>query len=124
MYDVSAPRQHLDQLKRGHYLKLPTYVADFKGFAPYAHDLRKDIFRFHKKFVSISRKLYQMMIQRAKSDLKNSQIVEQQKFTTVSIHIRLTDFENHLNNLFNVTYATTEYFSRAMQFFTDRYKVF
>lgn len=120
LLDISAPRQHLNKLKRGHYIKLPTYVADFKGFVPYLNDLKRNIFKFYNKFSNISTKLYQKMIQRAKGDLDEKQV---QNFTTVSIHIRLTDFGNHLKKHWNITYAKEDYFSRAMKYFTDRYKV-
>ena len=62
-----------------------------------------------------------MMVQRAKLEIQGNQV---QNFTTVSIHIRLTDFGSHIERLFNVTYATPDYFSSAMQYFTDRYEVF
>ena len=60
------------------------------------------------------------MIQSAKNNFSGSQL---QNFTTVSIHIRLTDFEGHLKGLWNLTYAPPAYFSNAMQYFTDRYEV-
>ena len=118
--DNSAPRQHLNKLKLGHYIKLPTYVADVKGFSPYLNDLKQNVFKFHKKFSTLSTNLYEKMIQRAKGNLKDKQV---QNFTTVSIHIRLTDFGIHLKRNWNVTYATTDYFSTAMKYFTDRYQV-
>ena len=121
LLDISAPRQHLDELKFGHYIKLPTYVADFTGFAPYAKDLKAKVFKFHKKLSGVAGKLYKMMIQRATKKLQGNEV---QNFTTVSIHIRLTDFGQHLKGMFHVTYAPPEYFSRAMQYFTDRYQVY
>ena len=41
----------------------------------------------------------------------------------VSIHIRLTDFAKHLKKLWNMTYASDEYFERAMQYFHSKYEV-
>ena len=121
LLDISAPRQHLEELKFGHYIKIPTYVADFTGFAPYAKDLKTNVFKFHKKFSGVAGKLYKMMIQRATKKFQGNEV---QNFTTVSIHIRLTDFGQHLKGMFHVTYAPPEYFSRAMQYFTDRYQVY
>ena len=120
LLDNSAPRQHLNTLKLGHYIKLPTYVADVKGFSPYLNDLKQNVFKFHKKFSTLSTNLYEKMIQRAKGNFKDKQV---QNFTTVSIHIRLTDFGIHLKRNWNVTYATPDYFSTAMKYFTDRYQV-
>ena len=61
------------------------------------------------------------MIQRETKKLQGNEV---KNFTTVSIHIRLTDFGHHLKDMFHVTYAQPEYFSRAMQYFTDRYQVY
>ena len=61
-----------------------------------------------------------MMIDRAKTDITDRKV---QNFTTVSMHIRLTDFGDHLKGWWNITYAQPEYFSNAMQYFTDRYQV-
>ena len=123
LLDVSAPpRQHLDALKRGHYIKLPTYIADFTGFVKYANDLKTKIFNFHKKWEVIARKLFDIMITSAKKNSERSQ-VQEKPFITVSIHIRLTDFEGHLKQWWNVSLATKEYFTSAMQYFEDRYEV-
>ena len=123
MLDVSAPpRQHLDALKRGHYIKLPTYIADFRGFIKYANDLKTNVFKFHKKWQSIARKLFDMMITSAKNNSKGSQ-VQEKPFITVSIHIRLTDFGQHLQRFWNVSLATQDYFTSAMQYFEDKYEV-
>jgi len=122
LLDVSAPpRQHLDALKRGHYIKLPTYIADFRGFIKYANDLKTDVFKFHKKWQSIARKLFDMMITSAKNNSKGSQ-VQEKPFITVSIHIRLTDFGQHLQRFWNVSLATQDYFTSAMQYFEDKYE--
>ena len=123
MLDVSAPpRQHLDALKRGHYIKLPTYIADFRGFIKYTNDLKTNVFKFHKKWQSIARKLFDMMITSAKNNSKESQ-VQEKPFITVSIHIRLTDFGQHLQRFWNVSLATQDYFTSAMQYFEDKYEV-
>ena len=123
LLDVSAPpRQHLDALKRGHYIKLGTYIADFTGFVKYSNDLKTNIFKFHKKWIAIAKKLFDMMITSAKNNSKESE-VHNKPFTTVSIHIRLTDFEGHLKQWWNVSLATKDYFTSAMQYFEDRYEV-
>ena len=93
---------------------------DVQGFVPYVNDLKTNIFVFHKKFRNYSNKQYQKIIQRAKSDITDGKV---HNFTMVSIHIRLTDFGNHLKGFWNMTYAQPEYFSNAMQYFTERYQV-
>ena len=95
-------------------------MQDVQGFLPYANDLKTNIFKFHKKFRAVSRRLYKMMIERANTDITDRKV---QNFTTVSIHIRLTDFENHLKGWWNITNAQPEYFSSAMQYFTEKYQV-
>ena len=120
LLDLSIPRQHLEALKQGHYIKLPTYVQDVQGFLPYVKDLKTNIFKFNERLNNYSKKLYQKMIEGSTSDVTDRQV---HNFTTVSIHIRLTDFGGHLKSLWNITYAQPEYFSNAMRYITERYQV-
>ena len=62
------------------------------------------------------------MITSAKNNSKGSQ-VQEKPFITVSIHIRLTDFGEHLQRFWNVSLATQDYFTSAMQYFEDKYEV-
>ena len=110
----------MDALTRGHYIQLQRYVSDFKGFAPFSSDIVTNIFRFHKKYSMIAKDIHEMMLRRA---IKEFELNQTHNLTTVSIHIRLTDFGGHLENLFNVAYATPDYFSNAMQYFANKYKV-
>merc|ERR1711994_443042 len=48
--------------------------------------------------------------------------VQEKPFITVSIHIRLTDFGQHLQRFWNVSLATQDYFTSAMEYFEDRYE--
>ena len=45
------------------------------------------------------------------------------KHTMVSIHVRLTDMDEHLKEHFNLKNAQEEYYRRAIQYFHERYKV-
>ena len=62
------------------------------------------------------------MITSAKNKVKGSQ-VQEKPFITVSIHIRLTDFGEHLHRFWNVSLASKDYFTSAMQYFEDKYEV-
>ena len=110
----------MDALKLGHYIQLQRYVSDFKGFAPFSRDIVTNAFRFHKKYSQIAKDLHQMMLRRA---IKEFELTPTHNLTTVSIHIRLTDFGDHLKRQFDVAYATPDYFSNAMRYFANKYKV-
>ena len=43
--------------------------------------------------------------------------------TFVSIHVRRSDYANHLSVLYNLTYVDDDYFKKATQYFRDKYKV-
>ena len=95
-------------------------MQDVQGFVPYVNDLKINIFKFHEKLRNYTDNVYQKMIQREKDDITNKNLPN---LTTVSIHIRLTDFGSHLKGFWNITYAQPEYFSNAMRYFTERYQV-
>ena len=41
--------------------------------------------------------------------------------TFISIHVRRTDYSNHMHGLFNLTYVDTDYFRRAIDHFRGKY---
>ena len=103
-------RNELKKLQNNTYIKLPVYVLDIKGFYPYVNELVNNVLKF--KNIHIHRAT--TIINRLNPKLNN---------VMVSIHIRLTDFAKHLKKLWNMTYASDEYFERAMQYFHSKYEV-
>ena len=86
------------------------YVLDIKGFYPYVNELVNNVL----KFKNIHMHRATTIMNRLNPKLTN---------VMVSIHIRLTDFAKHLKKLWNMTYASDEYFERAMQYFHSKYEV-
>ena len=103
-------RDELKKLQNNTYIKLPVYVLDIKGFYPYVNELVNNVL----KFKNIHMHRATTIMNRLNPKLNN---------VMVSIHIRLTDFAKHLKKLWNMTYASDEYFERAMQYFHSKYEV-
>ena len=102
-------RQKVENLKFNHYLKLDMYVMDVKGYYPYLHELTNDILKFKPEHLQAANKIL--------NELNPNQNI------MISIHVRLTDIEKHIKNLFNVEYTTDDYFKRAMAYFQEKYGV-
>ena len=103
-------RDELKKLQNNTYIKLPVYVLDIKGFYPYVNELVNNVL----KFKNIHMHHATTIINRLNPKLNK---------VMVSIHIRLTDFAKHLKKLWNMTYASDEYFERAMKYFHSKYEV-
>ena len=103
-------RDELKKLQNNTYIKLPVYVLDIKGFYPYVNELVNNVL----KFKNIHMHRATTIMNRLNPKLNN---------VMVSIHIRLTDFAKHLKKLWNMTYASDDYFERAMQYFHSKYEV-
>ena len=43
--------------------------------------------------------------------------------TTVSIHVRLTDYKTHLSHNYNMSTVSEEYLTTAMEYMSNKYKV-
>ena len=102
-------RQKVENLKFNHYLKLDKYVMDVKGYYPYLHELTNDILKFKPEHLQAANKIL--------NELNPNQNI------MISIHVRLTDIERHIKNLFNVEYTPDDYFKRAMSYFHKKYEV-
>ena len=94
-------------------------MNDVKGFLPYISDL-KSIFKFQAKDYEIASKTVQA-IRNTYIALKRNESVS--NVTIISIHIRLTDYKNHLKKLFNLDFIPAKWFTTAMQYFSNRYQV-
>lgn len=101
----------VSQYKYSHYIKLPPYVCDIKGFIPYIKELRGNIFRFKPKDMEKADKIFQKLM--TKISLKN--------VVLISIHIRMGDMENHLTTVFNISTPSRSYFTMAMQYMREKF---
>ena len=99
----------MKSLKFNKYIRLDTYVRDVQLFYPYINELVRDVFRFKADPMKRAETIFNRM--------------DPNKHTMVSIHVRLTDMDGHLKNLWNLKNAQGEYYRRAMQYFHKRYKV-
>ena len=103
-------RLGLDQMKHGKYIKVSKWINDIKGFFPHIKSLRSKIFRFRKWDVWNARKIMSNL--------------NPQNCTMVSIHVRLTDYKEHLHKLYHFKkYIPTDYFKNSMEYFATKYKV-
>ena len=92
----------------GRYLKFKEWENNMISYVPYIHELKKYIFKFKEEYVS-----------KAINILSNYGY-KNYKRTFVSIHARLTDYRSVLNGLPPIN---EKYFSRAMDYFFEKYSV-
>ena len=113
-------RKNLEGYKTDNYVKLGAYTTDVQGFFPYANELKKSVFKFRDEDLKTAKTIMQSVNNtfRATKRLKIDDEV-----TMVSIHVRLTDFKHHLKVLFDMEYVSNEFLTKAMRYFTNKYKV-
>ena len=80
----------------------------------------KRIFKFKKYDLEMANKMVES-IRNAYKALKRKERMDD--VTVVTIHVRLTDYKRHLKLLFNLEPIKSTWFSTAMQYFCDKYKV-
>ena len=103
-------RLGVDQMKTGKYIKVSKWINDIKGFFPHIKTIRNKILRFRKHDVWNAKKIMSTL--------------NPQNYTMVSIHVRLTDYKEHLHKLYHFKqYVPTDYFKNAMAYFTAKYQV-
>ena len=103
-------REEMENFQFNTYIKLPVYVMDIKGFYPYIDELVNNVL-----------KIRDVHMEKAKEIM--NRIKPHSMEVMVSIHIRLTDFAKHLKKLWNMKFASDEYFANAMKYFRNKYKV-
>ena len=102
------------------YVKLAPYTIDFQGFFPYVRDLNKYIFNFKEDDIKTAKTI----LQSVKNTYRATQKIKLvENITMISIHIRLTDYENHLKVLYDMELITNEFLTQAMSYFTNKYQV-
>ena len=94
------------------FFKLEPNICDFKGFLPYIQNIRNGLFRFNPNVMQTAKSLLRHNIDNALTFEKN--------VTFVSIHVRLTDMEEHAKLYYNLSIPSKDYFSRAMLHVQER----
>jgi len=86
-----------------YYAQLPKYVASLVSEV-------RQIFQFKENIVDESQRLLQI----ASKGVKN--------ITYVGVHVRRTDYENHLNVMYNASMVKADFFLRQMNLLRNKYK--
>ena len=117
--DLMDRREMLEQYTTDNYIKLGPYTADVKGFFPFIKEL-KSIFKFKEDDLKTAKQIIQSVMNTYKAT-KNLSMDDE--VTRVSIHVRLTDFKHHLKSLWNMEFISNEFLTKAMTYYTNKYKV-
>ena len=81
-----------------------------KGYYPYVKELKENVFKFKAQDKYAAAKVFEKM--------------HPHNHTMVSIHIRMTDYKEHVEKLYNITsYPVGDYLTRAMDYFATKYNV-
>ena len=118
-------RSLLKEYRFKKHLKFFGYLNDVKGFYPYVDELKKFVFKFKKNHIeSAENRLLNMLDSFDINEGNNKGIEKLRKNRTlVSIHVRLGDYEKHLNKVFGLPIVSDAYFTRAMTFISEKYPV-
>ena len=117
--DLRDRREILEQYTTDSYIKLGPYTVDVQGFFPYINEL-KSIFKFKEDDLKTAKTIIQSVTNTYKATKRLSM---EEEVTMVSIHVRLTDFKNHLKSLWNMEFISNEFLTKAMTYYTNKYKV-
>ena len=117
--DLRDTRETLEQYTTDSYIKLGAYTVDVQGFFPYLNEL-KSIFKFKEEDLKTAKTIIQSVSNTYKATKRLSM---EDEVTMVSIHVRLTDFKNHLKSLWNMEFISNEFLTKAMTYYTNKYKV-
>ena len=117
--DLRDRRVMLEQYTTDSYIKLGPYTVDIQGFFPYINEL-KSIFKFKEDHLKTAKTIIQSVSNTYKA---TKRLAMEDEVTMVSIHVRLTDFKNHLKSLWNMEFISNEFLTKAMKYYTNKYKV-
>jgi hypothetical protein len=93
------------------------YPNAISAFKKYLDELRS-IFRPKEEF---SLKAQRRLSRLSKRHFENATVYPEVTF--VSIHVRRSDYANHLSILYNLSYVSDDYFKKATQYFREKYQV-
>ena len=119
--DLFVSRDSLTNYKTGTHVKLDAYTNDVQGYYPYIEELKKSVFIFKKEDMTAAKAIFNTIKNTYSAIRTNSTSFDD--VTMVSIHIRLTDFAYHLKVLYNMTFISNEFLTKAMTHCTKQYKV-
>ena len=97
-------------MKYDEYILLDEFVMNLEGFYPFVNELVRDVFKFKRNYIEPAEVILQ-------------KINPNNLYTMVSIHIRLTDMDVHLQENWNLENKPEEYLRKAMRYFNDQYQV-
>ena len=97
-------------MKYNEYILLDEFVMDLEGFYPFVNELVRDVFKFKRNYIEPAEVILQ-------------KINPNNLYTMVSIHLRLTDMDVHLQENWNLENKPEEYLRKAMRYFNDHYQV-
>ena len=113
-------RDKLEEYKMDSYVKLGAYVTDVQGFFPYIDELRSSVFRFKNDDMKTANTIFQSVINTYRGTKRLS---KDDTITMISIHVRLTDFKHHLKVLWNMSFISNSFLTKAMEYYTKKYQV-
>ena len=113
-------RKNLERYKMDNYVKLGAYTTDVQGFFPYLNELKTSVFKFRDEDLKTAKSIIQSVTNTFKS---TKRLNMDDEVTMVSIRVRLTDFKHHLKVLFDMEFVSNEFLTKAMRYFTNKYKV-
>ena len=117
--ELRDKRGNLEDYKTDNYVKLGPYTTDVQGFYPYVNEL-KSVFKFRDEDLKTAKTIIQSVTNTYKA---TKRLKIDDEVTMVSIHVRLTDFKHHLKTLWNMEYISNEFLTKAMKYFSNKYKV-
>ena len=115
-------RGKIENHKTDDYVKLGPYTTDVQGFIPYVKELKESVFKFRDEDLKTAKTIVQSVTNTYKATKKHK-LEGDGDVTMVSIHVRLTDFKHHLKVLFDMEYISNSFLTKAMTYFTNKYKV-
>ena len=113
-------RKNLERYKMDNYVKLGAYTTDVQGFFPYLNELKASVFKFQDEDLRTAKSIIQSVTNTFKA---TKRLNMDDEVTIVSIHVRLTDFKHHPRVLFDMEFVSNEFLTKAMRYFTNKYKV-
>ena len=102
------------------YVKLDPYTNDVQGYIQHIEELRTYIFKFRRKDLITARTIFQKLKNTYKSSKKRKRVGE---ITMVSIHVRLTDYMQHLKIIYGMEYNAKAFLTKAMAYCIKKYQV-